>query len=118
LISFAPLLPFHRCAVAVSHVRRWLPWAGRLGSSQATPSPPIGAAKSGDDLAPPHRHLYCLDRPATSLPCFLAPLGSGKKTMDLLWVLNENSVIILNSVVICYFCVELNRALNIMKIFV
>ena len=31
---------------------------------------------------------------------------------------DEKSVIILNSAVICYSCVELNRALNIMKIFV
>ena len=33
-------------------------------------------------------------------------------------MLNEKSVIILNSAVICYFCVELNRAPKIMKFFV
>jgi len=37
---------------------------------------------------------------------------------DTVAMLSKKSVIILNSVVICYFCVELNRALNIMKIFV
>ena len=33
-------------------------------------------------------------------------------------MLNEKSVIMLNSAVICYFCVELNRAPKIMKFFV
>ena len=33
-------------------------------------------------------------------------------------MLNEKSVIILNSAVICYFCVELNRAPKIIKFFV
>ena len=33
-------------------------------------------------------------------------------------MLNEKFVIILNSAMICYFCVELNRAPKIMKFFV
>ena len=73
----------------------------------------VGTVAVAGDLAIGEQSSWSAHR--RRVPCAVRLTEEDDGTVAML---NEKSVIILNSVVICYFCVELNRAPKIMNFFV